>query len=64
MLWESEEGAVVIDSVGNVTDSDFALFQMDPQLPESLNHRTEKLATNRVYHFVRFQVFFPPPKCV
>ena len=26
---------------------------MDPQLPESFNHRTEKLATGRVYHFVR-----------
>jgi len=25
---------------------------MDPQLPESFNHRTEKLATGRVYHFI------------
>ena len=28
-------------------------LRMDPQLPESFNHRTEKLATGRVYHFVR-----------
>ncbi|KAF8806317.1 epoxide hydrolase [Phlegmacium glaucopus] len=25
---------------------------MDPLLPESFNHRTEKLATGRVYHFI------------
>jgi len=25
---------------------------MNPQLPESFNHRTEKLATGRIYHFV------------
>jgi len=25
---------------------------MDPQLPESFNHRTEKLSTGRIYHFV------------
>ena len=31
-----------------------AIFRMNPQLPESFNHRTEKLATGRVYHFVRF----------
>lgn len=27
---------------------------MDPLNPESFNHRTEKLSTGRIYHFVKF----------
>ena len=38
----------------------FALFCMDPQLPESFYHRTEKLGTDRVYYFVRFISFTRP----
>jgi hypothetical protein len=63
--------AVVTDnSVGNVLIMPvevilLALFRMDPQLPETFNHRTEKLATGRVYHFVRFlKLFYLPRVCL